>query len=127
MMIRKRTVVVCAMLSVMLITGCSSLSQLFATPTPTPQALLIGRWQRTTPRSLDPFSVLLPDKIEFLQDGTWLVPGTGVINGKYAVLEPHRLKLEGFSIVYTPNFTVTTSGNLWLEDGGVTVQYTRSK
>lgn len=127
MQMRRCCAVICTVLTVVLVAGCSSLTQLIATPTPLPQVLLIGTWQRTTPRSMGPFSVLLPDQIEFLQDGTWLVPGSGVLNGKYTILDQRRLKVEGFNIVYTPNFTVTSSGDLSLEDSGVTVQFTKSK
>jgi hypothetical protein len=119
--------VVVIALAALLTLGCNSVTELIATSTPTPQALLIGKWNRTSSRDVNAFSVLLPDQIEFLQDGTWLVPGSGVLNGKYTVLEPHRMKLEGFSIIYTPSFTVTMQGDLTIEDSGIAVEYSKLK
>ncbi len=91
MWMRRRYTAVCAVLTVMLLIGCGGLSQLIATPT-TPQVL---------------------------QDGTLLVPGSGILNGKYAILDPRRLKIEGF--------TVTVAGDPALEESGVTVAFVKSR
>jgi hypothetical protein len=114
----------------MLLTGCAPLSALLATPTPvpTPRDLIVGKWERVTARKISPpFSAVMPDQIEFLKDGTWVVPGTAVVNGKYSFLEPARIKVEGsIGIVFMPAVSITPSGgSMVLTEVGEPVEYRR--
>ncbi len=109
--------------------GCDALSAVVSppTPTPAPAQLIVGRWERVTARKLTPpISALLPDQVEFLKDGTWVVPGSGVINGRYAFLDPGRVKLEGLGVVFTPGVSFTPSGaSMVLDEGGEKVEFRR--
>ncbi len=124
--IRKLIVLTGAILLMAAGTGCQQIQNIITTPTPQPQVLIVGVWQRTTPRGLNAFSTLMPDQIEFLKDGTWLVPGSGILNGKYMVLDAKRLKLEGLNVVFIPNFTVSAT-SLILQDGDTVVSYSKSQ
>ena len=123
--IRRLIVITGAILVMAATAGCQQIQNIIATPTPTPQSLIIGVWQRTTARATSAFSIAMPDQVEFLPDGSWVVPGSGILNGKYAILDARRIKLEGFSLIFTPNFTITTGGALSFEDNGTIVAYIR--
>lgn len=96
------------------------------TPTPSTELLLHGRWERVTPRNLTiPISAVLPDHLEFLEDGTWIA--SSMINGKYTLLEGERIRFEGMPISLILGFTISNNALTLNDDRFNAVSYRRSK
>lgn len=126
----KKLLIAFLLMQSMMLSGCDALSAALATPTPVPTArqLIVGRWERVTARKpTPPFALLMPDSLEFLADGSWVVPGSGFLNGKYSFQEASKIKIEGFSaVVFTPEVTITPSGgSMVLSEAGERVEYRR--
>jgi hypothetical protein len=87
---------------------------------------IVGTWQRVTP-SDNLFSFFTwADQIEFLKDGTFVLPGFNNTSGTYSFPENGRIKLEGPSGAVTYKFSLS-GDKLIFEEDGQTIEYQRVK
>ncbi|MCL4393445.1 MAG: hypothetical protein M1482_01265 [Chloroflexi bacterium] len=89
------------------------------------QSAIVGKWERVS-QNITVLAVV-PDRIEFLQDGTFVMPTFFNTSGKYSFPDSSHIKLDsgtGASV-----FMYTLSGDsLTLEiDNGGSAQYQRTK
>jgi hypothetical protein len=90
------------------------------------KSALVDTWQRTTtPKNTDFSFFSVAERIEFLKDGTFVVPSLDNASGSYSFPEKGRIKLEGSygSAVY--NFT-QSKNTLIFEVDGEMVEYKRN-
>lgn len=86
---------------------------------------IVGTWQRVTP--VDTFSFLaLSDQIEFLKDGTFILPNFNNASGTYSFPESDRIKFEGPYGAATYRFSVSDD-KLIFEENGQMIEYQRLK
>jgi hypothetical protein len=99
------------------LTGCGSSSQ----------SNLYGTWERTTPGDQLGWSIFaLADRIEFLKDGTFVIPTANNASGTYSFPEDGRIKFEGQYGAAVYKFTLSGDTLIFYDDGKQ-VEYKRIK
>ncbi len=108
------TIMVLLAISIAL-TGCGS-----------QQSAIVGTWERVTPADQVPISFWGMEQIEFLSDGTFVLPEFNNLSGKYSFPESDRIRLETTEVSFTYKFTLS-GDRLVFDDGETTVEYKRIK
>jgi hypothetical protein len=96
------------------LTGCSG-----------QQSAVSGTWHRATPREQILGSLFaLGDQIQFLNDGTFDLPGS--MSGKYSFPQSDQIQLQTVAGSFTYGFHLS-GDTLTFDDKGKTIDYTRVK
>lgn len=86
------------------------------------QSALLGKWERVS-TNITAF-VIVPDKVEFLQDGTFVL--AGFASGKYSFPEGNRIKFDFGNGTFVYKYTLS-GDTLILDMDGQTAEYKRVK
>ncbi len=91
-----------------------------------PKSAILGTWERVTPAE-DLFSFLSwASQIEFLEDGTFVLPQFMNLSGKYSFPQSDRIQFEISNGSITYKFTLS-GDKLMFEEKGKTIEYKRLK
>ena len=91
------------------------------------QSAIVGTWERVTSDTTVGFSFFgFAKQIEFLKDGTFVIPTFNNQSGKYSFPESDRIKFEGSAGSAVYKFTISGS-TLTFEESGKIVEYRRIK
>jgi hypothetical protein len=85
---------------------------------------LVGTWNRLTPEDKAGLFFAFAEQIEFLKDGTFVLPRFMNQSGKYSFPENNRIKFEGASGVAVYKFTLS-GDTLVFQEGDQTIEYRR--
>jgi len=88
--------------------------------------MLIGSWNRVTPEEKAGLFFAFAEQIEFLKDGTFVLPKFMNQSGKYSFPENNRIKFEGASGVAVYKFTLS-GDTLAFQEGDQTIEYRRGE
>ncbi|WP_423222333.1 hypothetical protein [Candidatus Amarolinea aalborgensis] len=95
-------------------------------PEPSGSQSLIGTWERITSEDKAGLFFAFAERIEFLKDGTFVLPRSMNQSGKYSFLESDRIKFEGSSGAAVYKFAL--SGNsLVFQEGDQSIEYRRTE
>ena len=87
---------------------------------------LLGIWERVTSEDQAGLFFAFAEQIEFLKDGTFILPKYMNQSGKYSFPENDRIKFEGSSGAAVYRFAVS-GDTLMFQEGDQTIEYRRMK
>lgn len=90
------------------------------------QSAIVGTWDRVTPQAQSTLNFMFMEQIEFLSNGTFVLPKFNNMSGKYSFPESDRIKIETSNGSWTYKFTLS-GDRLVFDDGGKTIEYRRIK
>ena len=79
-----------------------------------------------TPQAQSTPNFMFMEQIEFLSSGTFVLPKSFNISGRYSFPESDRITMEIGNVSRTYKFTLS-GDHLVFEDGGGTTEYRRTK